>query len=68
MNVFREVKHARREVNQKSKKQENEESPKEFENTANTSKGSPRQHIPRRLEQNHIHKDADVAEQFALGT
>ena len=67
MNVFGEVQHARREVNQKREEQKNEESAEEFKNTTNTSKGSPRQHVPNGLEQNHIDKDADVAEQLALG-
>jgi hypothetical protein len=66
MNVFGQVKHSRRKVNQKREEQKNEESAKEFKNTTNSCPGSPRQHIPNRLEQNHIEKDADVTEQLAF--
>ena len=67
MNVFGEVKHSRRKVNQQRNETQEEEPAAKIQQIFGMAQVDKRQHIPTDLEQNHVQEQADVAESFALG-
>ena len=66
MDVLRKIKHAWWEVNQERDKTQEEESAEKFDNPGRVAEVRKRQQVPERLEQNHIEKETDIAERFAL--
>ena len=66
MDIFGKIKHARWEVNQERDKTKEEESAQELRNPGRATQARERQHVPERLEQNHVEEDTDVAERLAL--